>query len=48
MTAPMLTQHPDRTALRRYLNDHNEAVPFRKTGLAPQDVEVLRRFGVEL
>ena len=23
----------DRTAPRRYLNDHNEAVPFRKTGL---------------
>lgn len=30
----------DRTAPRRYLNDHNEAVPFRKTGLEPEDMEV--------
>lgn len=38
----------DRTAPRRYLNDHNEAVPYRKTGLAPEDMEVFRRFGIEL
>ena len=38
----------DRTALRRYLNDHNEAVPYRKTGLMPQDMEVFRHYGIEL
>ena len=38
----------DRTAPRRYLNDHNEAVPFRKTGLRHEDMEVLRRYGIEL
>ena len=37
----------DRTAPRRYLNDHNEAVPFRKTGLAGEDMEVFRKFGIE-
>ena len=37
----------DRTAPRRYLNDHNEAVPFRKTGLGPEDMEVFRRYGIE-
>lgn len=38
----------DRTAPRRYLNDHNEAVPFRKTGLQHEDMEVFRRYGIEL
>ena len=38
----------DRTAPRRYLNDHNEAVPFRKTGLRAQDLEVFRRYGIEV
>ena len=38
----------DRTAPRRYLNDHNEAVPFRKTGLRAQDLEVFRRYGSEV
>ena len=38
----------DTLAPRFYLNDHNEAVPFRKTGLAPQDIQVLRNYGVEL
>ena len=38
----------DRTAPRRYLNDHNEAVPYRKTGLRPEDMEVFRRYGIEL
>ena len=37
----------DRTAPRRYLNDHNEAVPFRKTGLEPEDMEVFARFGIK-
>lgn len=38
----------DRTVPRRYLNDHNEAVPYRKTGLRPEDMEVFRRYGIEL
>ena len=38
----------DRTAPRRYLNDHNEAVPVRKTGLRHEDMEVFRRYGIEL
>ena len=38
----------DRTAPRRYLNDHNEAVPFRKMGLRHEDMEVFRRYGIEL
>ena len=38
----------DRTAPRRYLNDHTEAVPYRKTGLRPEDTEVFRRYGIEL
>ena len=38
----------DRKAPRRYLNDHNEAVPYRKTGLQPEDMEVFRRYGIEL
>ena len=38
----------DRTAPRRYLNDHNEAVSYRKTGLRPEDMEVFRRYGIEL
>ena len=38
----------DRTAPRRYLNDHNEAVPYRTTGLRPEDMEAFRRYGIEL
>ena len=38
----------DRTAPRRYLNDHNEAVPFRKTGLRHEAMEVFRKYGIEL
>ena len=37
----------DREAPRRYLNDHNEAVPFVRTGLMPEDMEVFRRHGIE-
>lgn len=37
----------DREAPRRYLNDHNEAVPFLKTGLDEHDREVFRKFGIE-
>lgn len=38
----------DYTAPRRYLNDHNEAVPYRKTGLRPEDIETFRQYGIEL
>ena len=38
----------DRQARRCYLNDHNEAVPYLRTGLKEQDVELLRRNGIEL
>ena len=37
----------DRTRPRRYLNDHNEAVPFRKTDLSAEDMKVFRKFGIE-
>ncbi len=38
----------DYDAPRCYLNDHNEAVPYRRTGLAPQDAELLGRNGIGL
>ncbi|MCM1151891.1 MAG: lipid A phosphoethanolamine transferase [Alistipes sp.] len=38
----------DRTARRCYLNDHNEAVPYIRTGLQWQDLEVFERNGIEL
>ncbi len=38
----------DRHRPRRYLNDHNEAVPFIETGLSDQDVATLHRYGVTL
>lgn len=38
----------DRQAPRFYLNDHNEAVPYPKTGLRQEDYEVFRRYGIEL
>ena len=38
----------DRRAPRYYLNDHNEAVPYLRAGLRPQDLEVFRRNGIEL
>ena len=45
--ASLVNEAYDRNAPRRYLNDHNEAVPFRRTGLMPQDMEVFRRYGIE-
>ena len=33
-------------APRRYLNDHNEAVPFRETGLTKADIELLKQYGI--
>ncbi|WP_273371168.1 phosphoethanolamine transferase [Alistipes megaguti] len=38
----------DRTAPRFYLNDHNEAVPYPKTGLKELDFEVFRRYGIKM
>lgn len=38
----------DRSAPRCYLNDHNEAVSYLRTGLKEQDIELLRRNGIEL
>lgn len=38
----------DRSAPRFYLNDHNEAVPFSKTGLKEEDYEVFSRYGIDL
>lgn len=38
----------DRRAPRYYLNDHNEAVPYLRAGLRPQDLEVFRKNGIEL
>lgn len=38
----------DRAAPRYYLNDHNEAVPYARSGLRSQDFEFFRRHGIEL
>lgn len=38
----------DYAAPRCYLNDHNEAVPFARTGLNAHDMELFRRRGIEL
>lgn len=43
----LVSQDYDPKAPRRYLNDHNEAVPFAKTGLDEHDREVFRQFGIE-
>ena len=37
----------DRSAPRYYLNDHNQAVPYPKTGLKEPDFEVFRQYGIE-
>ncbi len=47
-TVSLVNDDFDRTAPRRYLNDHNEAVPFTRTGLMPQDMAVFQRHGIEL
>lgn len=36
----------DRQRVRRYLNDHNEAVPFSETGLTEHDWKIFARYGV--
>lgn len=38
----------DYSAPRCYLNDHNEAVPFVKTGLNAHDMELFREHGIDL
>ncbi|MDE5637841.1 MAG: lipid A phosphoethanolamine transferase, partial [Alistipes sp.] len=38
----------DYEAPRCYLNDHNEAVPFIKTGLNAHDLEQFRERGIDL
>lgn len=37
----------NRQAPRYYLNDHNEAVPFLKTGLEAEDLAEFRRLGIK-
>ena len=44
----LVSEEFDRTAPLRYLNDHNEAVPFTETGLNADDIELLRRAGITL
>lgn len=45
-SASLVNPDYDRTAPRRYLNDHNEAVPFSRTGLEAEDYAYFRRTGI--
>ncbi len=45
-SASLVSFDYDRRAPRRYLNDHNEAVRFSRTGLEEADYEVFRRAGI--
>ena len=47
-SASLVSREYDITAPRRYLNDHNEAVPFRETGLKSYDLDLLKSYGIEL
>lgn len=38
----------DRTAPRRYLDDHNRAVPFTRTGLSQTDLQQMAERGIEV
>lgn len=38
----------DHTLPRRYLNDHNHAVPFIKTGLKAEDLEFFKQHGISV
>lgn len=38
----------DHTLPRRYLNDHNHAVPFIKTGLKPEDLAFFKKHGITI
>lgn len=44
----LVSEEYDLTAPRYYLNDHNQAVPFIRTGLSSDDITLLRSFGMEL
>ena len=46
-TVSLVNARYDRQRPRRYLNDHNEAVPFRRTGLTEEDIAVFRKFDIE-
>lgn len=46
--ASLVNSNYDHRAPRRYLNDHNEAVPFTQTGLNADDLALLRRAGIEV
>jgi hypothetical protein len=46
-TASLVSPDYDRTAPRRYLNDHNLAVPFPRTGMNDEDIANFRRHGIE-
>lgn len=45
-SASLVNPAYDRTAPRRYLNDHNLAVPFTRTGMSKEDIENFRRNGI--
>ena len=45
-TVSFVSPEFDWKAQRFYLNDHNEARPYPKTGLTEQDLQVLERYGV--
>lgn len=47
-TVSLVSSDFDASAPRRYVNDHNEAVPFLNTGLSSDDVDMLKAFDVEL
>ena len=44
----LVSEEFDTAAPRCYLNDHNEAVDFRKTGLDERDSILFARFGIAL
>ncbi|WP_295939853.1 phosphoethanolamine transferase [uncultured Alistipes sp.] len=46
-TVSLVSDSYDHAQPRHYLNDHNEAVPYLKTGLTEYDLEVFRHFGIE-
>ena len=46
-TASLVSPDYDRTAPRRYLNDHNLAIPFPRTGMNDEDIANFRRHGIE-
>ncbi len=47
-TVSLVSNEFDHTAPRHYLNDHNEAVPFSRTGLKAEDLELFRLNGIEI